>query len=986
MSTPPPQAGDTNSAPDNPQQVQATALHIKEAGYAAAKQALKNTGIIAQFSNHLTIGQGSALESTITKDAQGAVIPTTQLAGSLPLQPTGPHDPTRFDTLHQAMKRRARNAILTDLILHLGIPAQSDTPHPNETLITDPKVRRQVSQTALKAVRDHLNTNAPWPRQVEQAYRKLHDFIGQNTVRETIRTAGQAATLRDLSTFTLHHRTFAKAAAIHPNATMLSITAQPRASNQTPPADASSVIDQLHRAFIQACTNPLAAPPDPWQVATILEYAPNGRPTGGSNAPVNNADLHRLWTIFTNLNTRALGRVRLKSVQNTVLLCKAVSMAGTQPHPEATVHLLEKPHLIQDHTLRTAALYIRESSLQPEYRQPALALQLDAINAYTAEYNHKRSTGPFNPWPLRDALNPRNPNPPEDWQQLMNLAPQWVRETQGNPEDRNLVPSPKYPFLRQRDVQLTAESILGDELRLMMEETITLHTKPSRTAALFLRNPVKPILLVEKKSDGAIRMDPLTARLLFVSDRTGEQGATPIPSRQDTSFTYDDRNIADFIRHSTEMAASRFLTSRWKQITGHNITNKPGLSDDIQNITNRIMRTSAKGVPSPKDLIAKLAQAVRSMVDPLTWERAHPEGPSSRPISRFRYNAAATLGAQVDQLRISNPGALTWALHNCNATEAINHPGQIIALAKEQLLQQGLDPKNWKFAAKLDAPLMAVLAADQFSQRGAHILNDLAQEQAKPTSTVISTMLGFRTPPSGRNNGILQSNTSAITRLLAKESAAKLRQHPGDPKQASLTQQVTDVWDLVIHLSQQGNYIHSKTWKRLQRRAQAWHQKLRRISAQKRWEQALSSQNGKYLAWHSGLDAFEVDHYTVTPLDNEKMLHQESARMGHCVYSYTERCAQGASRIFSISTKDGPVATGEIVRTAEGWKPNQTKAPGNHQASRELLEVMEETARLYTSQNQAQEVQTDTYRWIKDSTGLLQPDPQSENNFNDKSH
>ena len=165
---------------------------------------------------------------------------------------------------------------------------------------------------------------------------------------------------------------------------------------------------------------------------------------------------------------------------------------------------------------------------------------------------------------------------------------------------------------------------------------------------------------------------------------------------------------------------------------------------------------------------------------------------------------------------------------------------------------------------------MAVLAADQFSQRRAHILNDLAQAQTKPTAAVISTILGFRPPPSGRYNDILQYNTSAITRLLAKESAAKLREHPGDPEQASLTQQVIDVWDFVIHLSQQENYIQSKTWKRLRRRAQAWHQELRRISAQKRWEEALSSQNGQYLAWHSDLNAFEVDQYTVTPAHQPK--------------------------------------------------------------------------------------------------------------------
>ena len=104
--------------------------------------------------------------------------------------------------------------------------------------------------------------------------------------------------------------------------------------------------------------------------------------------------------------------------------------------------------------------------------------------------------------------------------------------------------------------------------------------------------------------------------------------------------------------------------------------------------------------------------------------------------------------------------------------------------------------------------------------------------------------------------------------------------------------------------------------------------------------------------------------------------------MGHCVYSYTQRCANGASRIFSISTKDEPVATLEIVRTSLGWKPNQTKAPGNHQASRELMQVTEETARRYTSQNQPQpeQAQAGIYWLIPDPTGLLEPDPQSGNN------
>ena len=38
--------------------------------------------------------------------------------------------------------------------------------------------------------------------------------------------------------------------------------------------------------------------------------------------------------------------------------------------------------------------------------------------------------------------------------------------------------------------------------------------------------------------------------------------------------------------------------------------------------------------------------------------------------------------------------------------EAIRHPGQVVQIAQQGMMDAGLEKKNWKFATKLPSPVM----------------------------------------------------------------------------------------------------------------------------------------------------------------------------------------------------------------------------------------------------------------------------------------
>ena len=198
------------------------AQHVKTQEYQAATNVLNQMGMIKSNADTLTIGRGTAVQLVIHRIPKGEITPQSEPAGTLPFPPPDTPGQTRSDALHRALKRRAKNAVLRDLIIHLGIPAEPDetdnqSPH---HLLKNPTVKREISRTAAKAVKDRF-PNTKHRGQVQEAYRTLHEFVTSPILLQATKVAGQAATLHDLSTFLKHRKKLVSAARRNPNAAIL---------------------------------------------------------------------------------------------------------------------------------------------------------------------------------------------------------------------------------------------------------------------------------------------------------------------------------------------------------------------------------------------------------------------------------------------------------------------------------------------------------------------------------------------------------------------------------------------------------------------------------------------------------------------------------------------------------------------------------------------------------------------------------------------
>ena len=347
------------------------------------------------------------------------------------------------------------------------------------------------------------------------------------------------------------------------------------------------------------------------------------------------------------------------------------------------------------------------------------------------------------------------------------------------------------------------------------------------------------------------------------------------------------------------------------------------------------------------------------MADPITWDQgARAAGVSETiPITPFQYSTAATLDTQLEDLVKTNPGAVAWLLQTAGPAQAdnesIKHPGQIITLARRTLEDKGLDHSHWRTATVLDTDSMSFLALTDPPSRVIKVISTLAMAggtTGKRTTRLITKLIP--TPQHHSSTivpGVTLENWDIAKLLLAKAANATVSLY----EVRDLTEQSQEVSDYIRNIPQEHQQpITATTWKGLVKAAQRWHREQRAISKEKKWQKALSDKGGRYLAWDSALDPTEINGFQVTPLTDEKQLHEETDWMGHCVYTYAETCANGTSRIFSLTLNGRPAGTSQITLKTKEWTEVQTRGVNNHTPPPGSLETMQEISARYTLAHQ----------------------------------
>jgi hypothetical protein len=117
------------------------------------------------------------------------------------------------------------------------------------------------------------------------------------------------------------------------------------------------------------------------------------------------------------------------------------------------------------------------------------------------------------------------------------------------------------------------------------------------------------------------------------------------------------------------------------------------------------------------------------------------------------------------------------------------------------------------------------------------------------------------------------------------------------------------------------------------------------------WETASPSAPGQHdRTWPSPLGEFARGPWIIAPLLSSSSLVRESRLMRNCLREYSEVCADGQVRIFSVRHRRGrrPVADIGIERDNERWLFAECKGFANQPPDRAIMRLGMEIARRYT--------------------------------------
>ena len=328
-------------------------------------------------------------------------------------------------------------------------------------------------------------------------------------------------------------------------------------------------------------------------------------------------------------------------------------------------------------------------------------------------------------------------------------------------------------------------------------------------------------------------------------------------------------------------------------------------------------------------------QAVQEIIRPDSTRRDR----TRRIISVWRYNTAALLGDRLEQLVRTNPGPTSWVLRTRSHGERIEHPGQIIRLAKQSMLAQGLMNRSWRACTAIPAGIIQAITQQDNCRAATHIMNIIAESGAIPSPEVAewaANLVGKEQPAPMWNPH--SANCSAALSLIFRES----QEQPDG--QARLIRDCQDILDFVQDADTQGATLTSRTFTGLLRRSSEWH----RMIEQQTRERLMSEIRQSNLQWDSLLEVSRIGDLDIIPLTSELDLLQEGSEMRHCSATYGQKCARGDHRMFSIRKGDRRVATMEIILGEDRWGVLQVRGKSNSEPADIIQSAAREIAQAYT--------------------------------------
>ena len=460
---------------------------------------------------------------------------------------------------------------------------------------------------------------------------------------------------------------------------------------------------------------------------------------------------------------------------------------------------------------------------------------------------------------------------------------------------------------------------------------LTINTDPGRSVTFITEGHAR--LTLERLHNGAIKQTAASYRLTQQEPRSSHE--TPWANGQQVI-------IASPRRPSLRERASVL----WDKLLNPRSFRYIGRVASSYSILNQIQYLDPNQSHPPGN--EYLASAIQTLLDQDTWDRAdrlsgdrHPSRPGC--VTLDQYNWAAAAGQMLDDLLVSNPGAVTWLMAHClkDPDEEIRHPGQIIQAARQHLRNNGLPDDCWRTAATLPFEVVRSLTAITGPRPDIRAIRAIAAagNTPGPTTAYVLTCALATTDQRDYAHTTLGDHNQQRAAILACRA---------DQGLTSLTlPQASNAMDYALAMTAGGRQVRSTTFAGFLKASERWHRQFRETNIATAWESILNQNGGRYRAWNSLVGATRFHGVTATPLITDKDLLQESIDMEHCVVTYGDVCAGGRSRIFSMSRNGQHTATCEIVLLPRGWMTAQLQGPPNSPVDQRHIKAAERLARIY---------------------------------------
>ena len=812
-------------------------------------------------------------------------------------------------------------------------------------------------------------------RTQDMAFRALRDFLGEQETDRTLRLAGHKATLRHHNLVLRHHQALELLHPISPNTVLywLQTVAQDSAHQSLTP---HQVFQEARTSFNHRCRT--------------------------LRVPGTNRDPRDLWCYLMDLDPAILTNSHI-SPQGILHLAAVTLAAGVAPAPWAVSRLLtqDRQNPVMPHRM-SAAMAARSKLIQAQPDTPDRA-RAQALLLHQFELAVRELRRPHN-WfkPSRNRLrehvqdldgNTRDQRFPPPWEEWVNPIPRRRRErlprgrppqpthacgdTEAGPEKHTtprewfppplrLRRSPAAPPPTAQDVRQELRGPLGHRVQQAVQEAVLLESHPGRSLHLRVRDPgLRPahtLLHLARLPDGTIH--PISGGALAFNLRVPSPGVSPGPREPDQPWS-----SMGAASRAVQRVATPLVAAHWaKTHPGAQAPLPPPVHLEVQRHLESLDQET-RSRTHDHDLSDRIDALIAGMADQGTWDIAHALDPQ---VTLETYNQVSRMGNHAHDLLDTNPGALQWVTQVAAITQPVNHPGQVITLARRSTQHHGLLKPAWRTLTAMPPDQLLSILALIGPHGAAHLANLIHRAGGRTTPGAIAmaadilhhrwyqpgiTIREQPADPEGAHPGHdaeallwnlqprkphFRPNMDICLGLLLRLG----QDHPDRLPRAR--QQAAPVLDYATSATQEGVTITATTWGGAARAARQWHQGINRRWIQNQWDQLMARQRGKILTWSSALPSTNIEGRQAVPLTSQEDLHQESLRMNHCVIQYGHQCAQGLSRTFSLKSQNRSIATIELTREAAGWVATQVRGPHNIQVNPHIQDLANQLADLYT--------------------------------------